>query len=260
MRSFAIVLSILVLVFTVVPAVSFAQDSFFDIFTELAPSSGPPYPNAAQEGTVAHMVSGSLVADGACLVTLDQCQRAATGWDYPTDMSARDSGAGVGSFGVDSFFDIDYSAAGDTTYDPCDFCVDSFFDIAFSYNGTGGGPASLASLNTGFPVDDDRRYFDVYFIDSFFDIIYEIDFAPDRRHRITLHGTVPPELRVTNVSVARRNQTSVDSFFDVFVDVSPNSPADPLLPVMSLQQTGVFNPATVPARSSTWGSIKSLYE
>lgn len=259
MRTIIVLILLASALFLLFPAVCSAQDSFFDIWTEMSVLAAPPYPNSGHQGVLAHMDASGLTVDGEHSVILSALERVGTGEPHASTMRAGDSGSGVGGFSVDSFFDITYAASSDTTVvDIC--CIDSFFDITFSYNHPGnGGFASLAPLNPNFPPDDDRRYFNLQFFDSFFDITYEVDFNSSAGHRLALHGSVPPELRITNVQVLRSDPSSADSFFDVFVEVNVQAPVSIGTSILRIDQTGQFVMPAVPDRETSWGKVKSLY-
>jgi len=77
-------------------------------------------------------------------------------------------------------------------------------------------------------------------------------------HKLHLNGQGPTGLRLTSVGVQPANPGSVDSFFDVFVEVHLDSPPDLNGPVLSLRQNATFlGPTSTQAKS--WGAIKSLY-
>jgi len=237
-------------------------DSFFDVWYESSVPTGPPYPNAGFQGAVGHSGGGSYVTDGYFTIKMEDCMVVSTSAQIFTYMTGVDTapGTGQGDFSVDSFFDIFYDGAADTSGTSCEFCVDSFFDVSLRYDDpTTGGPAALADLNAAYPPGDTRRYFDTWFVDSFFDITYEVSFSGGMNHQVTIHGTVPSELRLTNVSVGLRNPGSVDSFFDIFIDISPVAPMQPGTSALTLRQTGLFSTPPVATDGTSWGAVKSLF-
>ncbi|MBC8422525.1 hypothetical protein H8E07_00220 [bacterium] len=248
MRTKAIV-SVLLLSAVLATAASARIDSFFDIWTEASLVAGPPYPACCHEGAVGHPdAAGSIVTDGGLSVALS----AATDQGSGAPLAAHlDAGPG-GDFNVDSFFDITYD------FTKQDFVVDSFFDITYDFHSST-GPATLVPEVPGAPGNNPESFFDITYVDSFFDITYRVEFGPGVQHDLHLHGSVPDGLRIRSATIPPRDFT-IDSFFDIWVEVSLDGSPAPGAAALHMTQTGTFVENPVAEETATWSAVKSIYE
>ena len=210
------------------PGEALAVDSFFDVFSELSVSSGPPYPatdsinmaigheEATDQPPVTDAVLRANLKNVVPVTTVVEVHAHATGGKV-----------GLGTWNSNARFD-------DFSYSSESYPVDSFFDVFFDIDlPAGGSPILNAVPNTNFVVD------------SFFDITYRIDFADGGYHNLQLHGEVQPGvpgLRFTNVEV--QNTFLVDSFFDVFFDITVTDPQAINFdePIVQLTMSGSYVP------------------
>lgn len=224
-------------------------DSFFDIWIDAwdsgqvvmqpvdsggaFPFPPPPldFPNVGAGGAIdIEMVSLSLHSSGPSIVS-------------PPDPTS-------GQFTVDSFFDIEYDITASNGNDPATHAIDSFFDIAYSMEVR---PGPLQTLPTG----EEQQTFDIELVSLSLTSVQPIDLTgdPDFDFAIQLVEGFDPGLdgHVTVLKLAGGGNTfQVDSFFDIFVEIS----IDGGPPVSSLQdsQLRLAHSAIVP-EPSTFGML-----
>lgn len=223
-------------------------DSFFDIWVDAwdtgqvhmqpvnsggaFPFPPPPldFPNVGASGAIdIEMVSLSLRSSAPVVVS-------------PPDPT--------GHFTVDSFFDIEYDITASNGSTPSTHVVDSFFDIEYSMEVT---PGQIQTLPTG----EEAQTFDIELVSLSLTSVQPIDLTgqPDFNFAIQLVEGFDPGLdgHVTVLKLAGGGNTfQVDSFFDVFVELS----VDGLAPVASQQdsQLRLASSVTVP-EPSTFGIL-----
>lgn len=215
------------LIVGLIPATTAHADSFFDIYVDLwnsgqvnmqpvqgaFPFPPPPldFPDVGLGGAIdIEMVSLSLQSSAPMVVS-------------PPDPT--------GNFTVDSFFDIVYDITATNGNDPPTHVVDSFFDIVYTMQVTPGQSEIL-------PNGDESRTFDIELVSLSLSSSQPIDLTgdPDFDMAIQLREGFDPGLdgHVTVLKLAGPGGNfQVDSFFDVFVEVS----IDGGPPVGSLQNS-----------------------
>ena len=161
----------------------------------------------------------------------------------------------------ESFFDLTYLAE---TGGPV-FAADSFFDIFTEYRAPDGSACPLVALDDSFPVGDPRRYFDVSFTDSFFDITYEVMFNPREYTVFHARGAVAPGVRIYGATVQQPQSAcsaGCDAAFTIKLDLHADDPAGccpSSRPVLIMRETAQSNEAPVANQDRTWGSVKALF-
>ena len=203
-------------------------------FFECWPSNviGPPYPTDELIVNSYHeIVPGGpldLVQDAEHVIKMTMAHEQLIPAELISLELVSHNGGG-GQYAVDSFFDVFYTGpAGD-------FAVDSFFDITYQIRLPGGvGTPTLTQLPSG-----------DFAVDSFFDITYQIDFGDGTSEVINLLGQSLPALKLTNMTI--ENASLVDSFFDVFVELSVDDGVVPTdidfsEPILSIRMNGNWTP------------------
>lgn len=257
---------IYVLVIIAVAALSagacFAADAVFDVVSESAVTA-PPYPTTPIEMRLGGPRSGTVITiHGLNFRSLSAGSGGggggAGGSLLPVSCVARPGGEG---WADEAFFDITYlSAVGGP-----DFAIDSFFDIFTEYRAPDGSPCPLAPINEGFAADDWRRYFDVSFTDSFFDITYQVQFNPREYTIVRAHGEAAPGLRITGASVQQAGidcPGSCDASFALRIDIHADDPSGccPITrPVLIMRETAQSNESPVAGEEQSWGAVKALF-
>ena len=248
-----VVLTLAVVSLLAVPA---GATSFFDIFTDL-PSVGPPYPSHDQG--IGHMVGGAVMLDLVHHTMIHEISAGGPGGNPLPCQAVSLNGLPPGEpWGIDSFFEITYriDLAGGAPWP-----VDSFFDIFCEVEIPGIGRAPLVPLHPALPPSDPAYFFDITYIDSFFDIYYRVSVGPGGGcHELHVHGEIQPGAHIRSLGVG--HQPLADSFFDVFFEIEKNPgpiEIDPILPILKTTTEGQFLTGPLAAEPATWGKVKSLY-
>lgn len=202
-----------------------AVDSFFDVFIDLSESgqmvmqpvdSGgafpfPPPPLDFPDIDLG-VPGGATVDIEIVALSLVSSQPIIVGDPDPRD----------GAFQIDSFFDIAYEVNATDSTGTSTFNVDSFFDIAYSMLVIPGPPEIL-------PNGDESRTFDTEILSMDLSGVSPIDLFgdPDFDFAIQLLPGSPsaPDGHVTvlkSPAPGGGDTFNVDSFFDVFVEISVN--------------------------------------
>lgn len=219
------------------------HDSFFDVWTEL--SIGPSYPASPARVYVA---GGDLDGDGLPDLVTHSMGMGIGGHHLggvpeprPSRIHASTGAPSTpqppllppGQWCVDSFFDVFV----DLEINPSTGRLrDSFFDIFVEFRAF--NPGGDGSPLAGIP---DRKFH----VDSFFDIFYVVDVPNYGTVEHHLHGAMAPGARLSGFQHAPR----IDSFFDVFTEISFDSTYDILAhpSPMRITQTARLIPAPVTA-------------
>lgn len=245
------------MVVTARPAV--ANDSFFDVFTELS-VSGPPYPTPPLILHSGAILSGGFVPTQEIQTEIVELKLNGLppGEPWIGTMSLSGGGSGGQPPSIDSFFDV---------FVEIDLPASStgrrISDVHIVHPpGTPPGTWRLIPINPGPPGSIDS-FFDIFVDLSFFDITYRV--ADDTgEHTYHVHGTSPSgRMSFFDVFVELQNPTpypdgSVDSFFDVFVDFEMLGPQNGQ-PDLREHMTGSYQSGATPTSGTTWGTIKKLY-
>jgi len=240
-RCVASTMSMAALLVTLLSSGNARADSFFDIFVDLWDSGAiemspvdsaafpfppPPldFPDVGTAGMIdIEMVSLSLRSVGPMIVNPPE----------PT-----------GQFTVDSFFDIEYQINATNGNDPPSHVIDSFFDVQYSMEVT---PDRTVVLPSG----DEQRTFDIELVALNLTSSQPIDLTgePDFNLAIQLQEGFPAgsDGHVTVLKLAGGgNEFQVDSFFDVFVELSIDGGS----PIPSTQNSQVRLFSSVPEPST----------
>ena len=217
----------------------FAIDSFFDVFTELSVTEGPPYPSSPPIRIASH--GGGMY--------LEDIELGFGPGSDPFDnliMDAADSGGMEGN-------DPGDTASLAVRLPNGDFSVDSFFDI--TYRIVLDGPEHAIKKVT-LPSGD-------FAVDSFFDITYQIEFEDGTQATRGVRGMLSPgQEAVTAIlgNVLPSDNFSVDSFFDITyqIEFSSSVPVDPNLPLLNIQLDGGHTPEPSTFVLLVTGSISLL--
>jgi len=229
-------------------------ESFFDVFTEL--SIGPSYPTSPAG---VHVATGDLDGDGRAdrvSHTMGMGIRNHHLSGVPDVRPSRlhaTTGAPVlppppslppGNWAVDSFFDIFY----EIELAPGGGFRDSFFDI-FVECRTPAPPGGVGSAMEVLGATSS-------FVDSFFDITYRIDVPGTGPVTHTLHGQMAPGAHLNNFST----QFRIDSFFDVFTEISLDPSYDPTAhpSPMRITQRSSYVPTPASAMLLAMGGLATL--
>ncbi len=161
----------------------------------------------------------------------------------------------LGERGPTTFFDI---SRWESFHAGQPWPLDSFFDIYYEVRPAGfGSPlTSLFPVNPSLPATDPARFFDITYVDSFFDITYRC-VSLYGTYEMHLHGELQPALRLQSLGV--HHQSSGESFFDVFFDVDRVGTFDPSKPLLKTTTTGENIGDVIAVESVTWGAVKALY-
>lgn len=164
--AWAVVLALGLFVFLTSGRCVASIDSFFDIFTEL--SVGPPYPPPTSvQAKVSSAMEPGMPLDMISMRVNSVMPDPTLG----TRMVGSDSGGGVGSPGLNSFFDV---------YLMTDGFQSSFFDIFTEISMMAGGPLPVVGTPTV-----------VWHTSSFFDVFLEVDVPGVDRQFITMQVRIP---------------------------------------------------------------------
>jgi hypothetical protein len=223
------------------PSQAQAVESFFDVFPEL--TQGPPYPSTPP---ITVTVQNQIVSTGridAEIVFLSL--QAVQPPSMPSRMTGRDSGGGIGSPGLESFFDVFVEI------DVGDIPAESFFDVFFDMT----SPTGIAMTLAKEPEPS--------FAESFFDVFFDTTVTDMPGMILTHHvtGQVGLGYELSDVLVSSPTPF-VDSFFDVFFDITVTGvqPADPSQPVIGMTMTGalITDPALLPGDTQPDGCVDGL--
>ena len=173
--------------------------SFFDITYDL--SQGPPYPPI--NGVVASVGTSNLPFAPIEKVSLKFKNVTP---EMQTRIVGSDSGGGLGSPGVNSFFDV---------FMDVPMMISSFFDIFTEVSTVGGAPLPIAGTPTV-----------VWHTDSFFDVFWEADVPGQERQFVQMSFRVPEGQSVKFIE-PDVGPYRADSFFDVFLEVVNHSRRGP---------------------------------
>ncbi|MCC7204996.1 MAG: hypothetical protein IT441_07935 [Phycisphaeraceae bacterium] len=193
-------------------------ESFFDVWTELSVTSGPPYPSSPVIGV--HGVAESSVVENIGLSL-------GGGPDGMMMNLAATSGGGGG--GAVLTMDCSIMAG-----DPLPGMLLPM-DVVFAFANPDGSPAQGTVVST-------------YIIESFFDVWTEISFSDGGMMTHHLHGEIGPgqgamfDEETTDVPTG-----TFDSFFDVFVSVNVDGPVINDTPLMTMTLSGTYTPMPEPA-------------
>ena len=207
-------------------AQDFAVDSFFDVFTELSMTEGPPYPSAPP----------IRIASSGGGMYLEDIELGFGPGSDPFDnqvvlsMTAEDTGGPVGG-------DPGQMATLAISTPDGTFNVDSFFDITYQIDFEG---QEHAIKKVDLPSGD-------FAVDSFFDITYQIEFEDGIRETRGVRGTLMPgqsAVKGISGSVLPSSDFAVDSFFDIIfeIDIDEGATFDPGLPLLRIDLEGGHTP------------------
>lgn len=187
--------------------------SFFDITYDL--SQGPPYPPI--NGVVASVGTSNLPFAPIEKVSLKVKNVTPV---TETRIVGSDSGGGLGSPGVNSFFDV---------FMDIPMMISSFFDIFTEISTDSGAPLPIAGTPTV-----------VWHTDSFFDVFWEADVPGQERQFVQMSFRVPEgqSVKFVNPNVG----PVVQSFFDVFLEVvnTGGGQINPALPLFRVVMNANF--------------------
>jgi hypothetical protein len=240
-----------------------AADAVFDVVSEAAVTA-PPYPTAPIEMRLGGPRHGTVITiHGLNFRSLSAGSGGgggggAGGEPLPVSCVARPGGEG---WADEAFFDITYvSAVGGP-----DFAIDSFFDIFTEYRAPDGSPCPLAPINDGFAADDWRRYFDLSFTDTTFDLSYQVQFNPREYTLVRAHGEAAPGLRIFGATVQQPLQncaSGCEARFALRIDIHADDPSGccPITrPVLIMREIAQSNESPVAGEEQSWGDVKALF-
>ncbi|MCC7408016.1 MAG: hypothetical protein IT442_08090 [Phycisphaeraceae bacterium] len=190
-------------------------ESFFDVWTELGVTAGPPYPSSPVIGV--HGLAQSVHVENIGL-SLGGGPEAMV-----LNLAAVDSGGGGGGGAV---LTMDCSImAGDPlpgTLLP--------MDVVFEFANPDGSPAQGTVVSA-------------YIIDSFFDVWTELSFSDGGLMTHHLHGEIAPgQGALFDEETTEVPTGTFDSFFDVFASVRVDGPVIHGVPLVTMTLTGTYTP------------------
>jgi hypothetical protein len=261
-RFVALILVCLALVTHAAPAR--AQDSFFDVFLE-SWMPAPPYP------TTTPARFDVLNDAGAGLVPLQRLSMGLTnaglvGGATLSTLGTGSNGAEPGYLAPDSFFDVFLESAvpppggGQTV-------MNSFFDIYTEvFWSAGGVRGTMVPIDATYPPGDVRRWVKVQWLapDSFFDVWFQVAVPelPGSVIRYTARYTLGPDVVAAGGAIGGNPVVSYlapDSFFDIFLEMVTPTGLGVGMKALRVTTTAQLLGGAVPATTTTWGRVKSLY-
>lgn len=234
-----------------------AIDSFFDVFSEV-PVVGPPYPTAPVV-TIVGSFSGPLTTYERVSISLAYLERQNLPGPWPGMIQGHDSGGGGGAYGIDSFFDIflDVPVATSTPQDG--LVMKSRVSVVDEIVASG-LPSTLVVRHPESPPEDPARYFDVTMVSSFFDIYFSVDCGCGVLD-YHLHGSTPNfDISFLTLNIERDLVHGVQSFFDIYLEVSIGAAFNPTAPAWTVQTNATFTEHPTPVQPITWSGIKALLD